>query len=102
MIEKAKRMIKNSARLRNLPVLSFVISELCKVKNQKTCERAIYMEEYIKELLNKISFDRELFLKELKKARRWLTPEESNMLDEWILENHSEVAGNGRNMPVAG
>lgn len=60
------------------------------------------MEEYIRDLLNRLSFDRGLFLKELKKARRWLTPEECDLLDAWVLENHSDVIGDCKNLQVAG
>ncbi len=59
------------------------------------------MEEYIKDLLNRLSFDKGLFLKELKKARRWLTPEECDSLEAWVLENHSDVIGNSKNLLVA-
>ncbi|HOP12347.1 hypothetical protein [Lentimicrobium sp.] len=60
------------------------------------------MQDYLKEILNRVSFDKELFLKELKKHRRWLTPEECEMLDAWVLENHSEIIGDRTNHPVAG
>jgi hypothetical protein len=44
------------------------------------------MFEYTKQILTKVSFDRGLFRKELKKATRWLKKaEERRMLMVWCL-----------------
>jgi hypothetical protein len=43
------------------------------------------MFEYTKEILTKVSFDRVLFRKELKKAVKWLKSEERRMLMVWCL-----------------
>jgi hypothetical protein len=43
------------------------------------------MFEYTKQILTKVSFDRVLFRKELKKAIKWLKTEERSMLMIWCL-----------------
>ena len=43
------------------------------------------MFEYSKEILTKVSFDRNLFNKELKKAITWLKKDERKMLMMWCL-----------------
>jgi hypothetical protein len=43
------------------------------------------MFEYTKEILLKVSFDRVLFRKELKKAVKWLKREERGMLMVWCI-----------------
>lgn len=43
------------------------------------------MYEYTKEILTKVSFDRTLFRKELKKSIQWLQREEKNLLKVWCL-----------------
>jgi len=43
------------------------------------------MLELSKTILSKISFDRYLFKKELKKARKWLKPNEVLVLKVWCL-----------------
>ena len=43
------------------------------------------MFEYTKQILTKVSFDRVLFRKELKKAMKWLKREERRMLLVWCL-----------------
>jgi len=48
------------------------------------------MVEYIKEILTKVSFDNELFMKELHKSRRWLTPEEWNTVLQWANRFHKD------------
>ena len=48
------------------------------------------MEQYIIELLEKVSFDNALFRKELIKSRRWLTIEEWTIVKRWVLVNHSD------------
>jgi hypothetical protein len=41
------------------------------------------MFEYTKQILTKVSFDRVLFRKELKKAMKWLKSDERRMLMLW-------------------
>ncbi|HAH56839.1 MAG: hypothetical protein KUL83_03025 [Lentimicrobium sp.] len=48
------------------------------------------MEHYIIEILEKVSFDKALFRKELMKSRRWLTVEEWSTVKRWVLVNHSD------------
>ena len=43
------------------------------------------MLELSKTILSKIRFDRYLFKKELKKARKWLKPNEALVLKVWCL-----------------
>lgn len=43
------------------------------------------MFEYSKEILTKVSFDRTLFKKELRKAIKWLKVDERKMLMIWCL-----------------
>lgn len=47
---------------------------------------AITLLEYIKVILQKVSFDAKLFEKELKKAIRMLLPEELSTLRSWCYE----------------
>jgi hypothetical protein len=52
------------------------------------------MLEYFKTILSKVSFDKRLFEKELKKAIRCLLPEEVLQLKEWCysrFENHQLI-----------
>jgi hypothetical protein len=49
------------------------------------------MLEYIKIILQKVSFDRRLFEKELRKAIRMLMPAEVKRLKNWCYENYSAV-----------
>ncbi|MCE7042263.1 hypothetical protein [Dyadobacter sp. CY312] len=49
------------------------------------------MLEYIKIILQKVSFDRRLFEKELKKAIRMLMPAEVKRLRLWCYEHYSSV-----------
>lgn len=44
------------------------------------------MLEYIKTILQKVSFDKKLFEKELKKAIKMLIPEEVKQLRSWCYE----------------
>ena len=46
------------------------------------------MLEYVKTILSKVSFNKELFEKELKKALKMLVPEELKMLKNWCYENY--------------
>jgi hypothetical protein len=48
------------------------------------------MLEYTKMILKKVSFDLLLFKKELKKAFRWLAPEELLLLKRWCLNTFGE------------
>ena len=43
------------------------------------------MFEYTKEILTKVSFNKVLFKKELKKAMRWLKGDEKKMLMMWCI-----------------
>ncbi len=43
------------------------------------------MFEYSKEILTKVSFDKSLFAKELRKAITWLKKDERKMLMVWCL-----------------
>lgn len=43
------------------------------------------MFEYTKQVLQKVSFDRELFRKELYKALQWLKNDERKMLMMWCI-----------------
>ncbi len=49
------------------------------------------MYEYTKEILTKVSFDRALFRKELKKSIRWLKREEKNLLKVWCIATFGNV-----------
>ncbi|GAB3910923.1 hypothetical protein GCM10028803_51230 [Larkinella knui] len=49
------------------------------------------MLEYIKTILQKVSFDKKLFEKELKKAIGLLIPEEVKQLKSWCYEKFSNL-----------
>jgi hypothetical protein len=54
------------------------------------------MFEFSKKVLSKVSFDRILFKKELKKAIHWVKPSERTLLKIWCLSTfghlyHSEI-----------
>lgn len=49
------------------------------------------MLEYIKIILQKVSFDRRLFEKELKKAIKMLMPAEVKRLKLWCYEHYSSA-----------
>lgn len=49
------------------------------------------MLEYVKTILLKVSFDKRLFEKELKKAFNVLIPEEIKQLKAWCYEKFSEM-----------
>ncbi|MHC2991106.1 hypothetical protein OB13_05725 [Pontibacter sp. HJ8] len=49
------------------------------------------MLEYVKTILLKVSFDKRLFEKELKKAFNVLAPEEIKQLKMWCYEKFSEM-----------
>jgi len=44
------------------------------------------MLDYQKEILEKVSFDQELFSKELKKSYQWLKPSELSELLSWVSD----------------
>ncbi|MFN8334554.1 MAG: hypothetical protein U0U09_05455 [Cyclobacteriaceae bacterium] len=49
------------------------------------------MLEYMKTVLNKVSFDRRLFRKEYKKSHSWLTSTELTELKNW-LRKHDQLS----------
>ena len=49
------------------------------------------MNEYLIEVLTKVSFDRGLFQKELNKSKRWLTAEEWDQLYAWAVDNFGNL-----------
>ncbi|NJN25371.1 MAG: hypothetical protein HC819_05060 [Cyclobacteriaceae bacterium] len=49
------------------------------------------MLKYAKEILTKVSFDAQLFEKELKKAIKMLVPEEIKELRAWCLEKFGKL-----------
>lgn len=51
------------------------------------------MLEYTKSLLQKVSFDRGLFLKELKKSADWLDQEDRGRLRSWSLTTFYHMYG---------
>ena len=48
------------------------------------------MLEYVKTILSKVSFNKDLFEKELRKALNMLIPEELAQLKNWCYENYSK------------
>lgn len=49
------------------------------------------MFEYTKLILEKVSFDKKLFEKELKKAIKWLVPHEIKELKKWCYEKFGNI-----------
>jgi hypothetical protein len=49
------------------------------------------MLEYVKTILSKVSFDRRLFEKELRKAIRALVPDELRELKEWCYSKFGDL-----------
>jgi hypothetical protein len=49
------------------------------------------MLELSKQILQKVSFDRELFKKELRKSISWINPNERSDLKEWCLATFGMV-----------
>jgi argininosuccinate lyase len=49
------------------------------------------MLELSKQILQKVSFDRELFKKELRKSIAWINPNERSDLKEWCLTTFGMV-----------
>ena len=50
----------------------------------------IHMLEYFKTILSKVSFDKRLFEKELRKAIKSLVEQEVSLLKEWCYQNFSQ------------
>ena len=48
------------------------------------------MLDYQKEILEKVSFDQELFSKELKKSYQWLDSSELSELLSWVSDNFKQ------------
>ncbi len=48
------------------------------------------MLEYVKTILGKVSFDNELFMRELKKALAQLSPVEQGQLENWLRDCYGE------------
>lgn len=51
------------------------------------------MLEFSKNILLKVSFDRNLFKKELIKALRWVKPDEALVLKAWCLTTFGHIYG---------
>jgi len=51
------------------------------------------MFEYTKMILQKVSFNKELFAKELKKSFRWLKKEEVTALQAWCIITFGHLYG---------
>lgn len=51
------------------------------------------MLDYVKLILHKVSFSRELFEKELRKALNTLVPKEVEQLKEWCYEKFQHLYG---------
>jgi hypothetical protein len=49
------------------------------------------MFELSKQILEKVSFDRALFYKELVKTLRWLKPDEKLLLKAWCIANFGHL-----------
>jgi hypothetical protein len=49
------------------------------------------MFEFSKSILEKVSFDKTLFCKELKKAINWVKPDEKTLLKVWCLATFGNV-----------
>ncbi len=49
------------------------------------------MLDYCKLILQKVSFNRRLFLKEYRKSYRWLKPSECLHLRQWIKQSRHQV-----------
>jgi len=48
------------------------------------------MLEYVKTILKKVSFNKDLFEKELRKALKMLVPEELKLLKRWCYKNYAK------------
>ena len=51
------------------------------------------MLEFCKKVLAKVSFDKVLFQKELKKSLRWLKVAERESLKKWCLKKYGDLYG---------
>ena len=51
------------------------------------------MLEYTKLILKKVSFNRELFSRELKKSIQWLKKEEVILLQSWCMITYGDIYG---------
>ncbi|PKP17003.1 MAG: hypothetical protein CVU05_16275 [Bacteroidetes bacterium HGW-Bacteroidetes-21] len=51
------------------------------------------MLDYVKLILDKVSFDVNLFQKELIKSLKWLTDTEKNELEKWAENNYGNKYG---------
>jgi|TARA_B110000444_G_scaffold261435_1_gene313504 hypothetical protein len=51
------------------------------------------MLELCKEVLSKVSFDKALFAKELRKSTKWLKGHDRASLKEWCLKRYGEIYG---------
>jgi hypothetical protein len=51
------------------------------------------MLEFCKEVLVKVSFDKVLFAKELKKSLRWLKGHDRASLKQWCLNRYGDLYG---------
>lgn len=51
------------------------------------------MLELSKEILQKVSFDRQLFSKELRKSLKWLKKEEVFLFKAWCLSQFGDIYG---------
>jgi len=49
------------------------------------------MLDYVKTILIKVSFDQNLFKKELEKSLQWLDAEEILKLKDWVVEKFSHM-----------
>lgn len=49
------------------------------------------MLELSKQILLKVSFDRKLFKKELRKALKWIKPDEKTILRLWCIASFGEM-----------
>ncbi|MDD3914249.1 MAG: hypothetical protein PHF76_06265 [Bacteroidales bacterium] len=49
------------------------------------------MFEYVKTVLGKVAFSKELFRSELLKSDRWLTAREQEYLSLWCMTNYSDI-----------
>ncbi len=48
------------------------------------------MHEYFIGLLRDVSFDENLFMRELQKSRRWLNPDEYALVLQWVSDQYGE------------
>ena len=54
-------------------------------------DKKMQMLEMSKLILQRVSFDKQLFTKELKKAIHWLQPNEKTLLKVWCLTTFGEM-----------